>query len=102
MYDFALLSHTIHRGKPRKETEMEKFTIGLIIGGIGGALLVANNYRMRTLIKKGQEEVQTKLDKLMDEKIEEMEEGVENLKEKAEESVEKVKDKLEGTKKAKA
>ncbi len=74
---------------------MEKFTIGLIIGGIGGALLAANNYKMRTLIKKGQEEVQMKLDKLMDEKIQEMEEGVEHLKEKAEETVEKVKENVE-------
>ena len=66
---------------------MEKFTIGLVIGGIGGALLTANNYKMRTLIKKGQEEVQSKLDKLMDEKIQEMEKGVDTLKEKAKENV---------------
>ena len=52
---------------------MEKFTIGLIIGGIGGALLTANNYKMRTLVKKGQEEMQKKLDNLMEEKIQEME-----------------------------
>lgn len=52
---------------------MEKFTIGLIIGGLGGALLTANNYKMRTLVKKGQEEMQKKLDTLMDEKIREME-----------------------------
>ena len=72
------------------------------LGGIGGALLAANNYKMRTLIKKGQEEMQTKLDKLMDEKIEQMEEGVENLKEKAEETVENVKSKMNGTEKAQA
>ncbi|MBQ8685035.1 MAG: hypothetical protein IJ514_02545 [Clostridia bacterium] len=53
---------------------MEKFAIGLVIGGIGGALLVANNYKMRTLVKKGQEEIQNKLDELMDEKILAMEE----------------------------
>ena len=82
---------------------MEKFAIGLVIGGIGGALLAANNYKMRTLIKKGQEEVQMKLDKLMDEKIKAMEEATETLKEKAEETVEKVKDKVtEATEKAKA
>ena len=75
----------------------------LVIGGIGGALLAANNYKMRTLIKKGQEEVQMKLDKLMDEKIKAMEEATETLKEKAEETVEKVKDKVtEATEKAKA
>ena len=78
---------------------MEKFAIGLVIGGIGGALLAANNYKMRTLIKKSQEEVQAKLDRLMDEKIEAMEEATENLKEKAEETVDKV---SEATEKAKA
>ena len=49
---------------------MEKFTIGLVLGGIGGALLTANNYKMRTLVKKSQEEVQKKLNDFMDEKIE--------------------------------
>ena len=82
---------------------MEKFAIGLVIGGIGGALLAANNYKMRTLIKKSQEEVQAKLDRLMDEKIEAMEEATESLKEKAEETVEKAKEKVsEATEKAKA
>ena len=63
---------------------MEKFAIGLVIGGLGGALLVANNYKMRTLIKKGQSEVQAKLDKLMDEKIDEIDDAMEEVKEKAE------------------
>ena len=72
---------------------MEKFAIGFVIGGSLGALLVANNYKMRTLIKKGQEEAQAKLDRLMDEKIQKMEKGVEDVKEKAEDMVEKVKDK---------
>ena len=63
---------------------MEKFAIGLVIGGLGGALLVANNYKMRTLIKKGQAEVQAKLDKLMDEKIDEIDDAMEEVKEKAE------------------
>lgn len=62
---------------------MEKFAIGLVIGGIGGALIAANSYKMRTLLKKGQEEMQTKLDRLLDEKIKEMEKA-ENRKEKAE------------------
>ena len=69
---------------------MEKFAIGLLVGGIGGALLAANNYRMRTLIRKGQEEVKTKLDRLMDEKIQTMEEGAEELKEAAEEKIEEL------------
>lgn len=56
---------------------MEKFAIGLVLGGLGGALLVANNYKMRTLVRKGQEEVQAKLNKLLDEKIEDMETATE-------------------------
>ena len=48
---------------------MEKFAIGLMVGGIVGAVLTANNYKMRTLVKKSQQEVQNKLDKLLDEKI---------------------------------
>ena len=74
---------------------MEKFAIGLVIGGIAGALIAANNYKMRTLIKKGQEELQTKLDKLMDEKIEELEEGADAIKEKVTEKMEDMKEKAE-------
>ncbi len=69
---------------------MEKFAIGIIIGGLAGALLTANNYKMRTLVKKGQAEVQAKLDKLMDEKIEKMEEGVAEIKEQASEKAEEL------------
>jgi len=52
---------------------MEKFTIGLILGSIGGALLVSNNYKMRELVKKSQMKVQDRLDELMDEKLRDME-----------------------------
>lgn len=72
---------------------MEKFIIGVALGGIAGAVLTANNYKMRTLVRKGQEELQAKLDKLMDEKIEMMEEGVENLKQEAKEKIEEVTEK---------
>ena len=58
---------------------MEKFMLGVVVGGVAGALLTANNYKMRTLVKKSQEEVQAKLDKLMDEKIQAMGEGVEEM-----------------------
>ena len=64
---------------------MEKFAIGLIIGGVCGALLASNNHKMRMLIRKSQEEVQTKLDELMDEKIRNMEENVEKAADKVEE-----------------
>lgn len=67
---------------------MEKFAIGLLLGGVGGALLVANNYKMRTLVKKGQDEVMTKVNDFMDEKIQAMEEGTENGKRKAKKKTE--------------
>ena len=72
---------------------MEKFIIGVALGGIAGAVLTANNYKMRMLVKKGQEELQAKLDKFMDEKMEMVEEGVENLKTEAKEKIEEVKEK---------
>ena len=72
---------------------MEKFTIGVMLGALGGALLVANNYKMRALVKKGQEEALNKLDELLEKKIQEMGEGAEKIKEKAEETVDNVKKK---------
>lgn len=57
---------------------MEKFAIGLALGCLGGALLTANNYKMRTLVRKGQEEVQSRLDKMMDEKIQTMDKALDN------------------------
>ena len=51
---------------------MEKLAHGMLIGAIGGALAVTNSYKMRTLVKKGQEEVMTKVNTMMDEKLDEM------------------------------
>ncbi len=51
---------------------MEKFAIGMLIGAVGGALAVTNSYKMRSIIKKGQEEVMTKVDCMMDEKLDKM------------------------------
>ena len=45
---------------------MEKFTIGLLLGAVGGALLAANSC---------QEEVKQRLDEMMDEKLKDMENG---------------------------
>ncbi len=70
---------------------MEKLVIGMVIGALGGALLTANNYKMRTLVRKSQEEVQAKLDKLMDDKIRKLEEGTEQIAEEAEKAAESVK-----------
>lgn len=54
---------------------MEKFAIGLLVGSLAGAVLATNNYKMRALVRKGQEEVQAKLDAMMDEKLQETEDG---------------------------
>ena len=74
---------------------MEKFVVGVLLGGIAGALLTANNYKMRTLVKKSQEEVQAKLDQFMDEKIEDLEKGTEKVKESIKEKTEEIMDKTE-------
>lgn len=73
---------------------MEKFTIGLIVGGIGGVLLTANSYRMRMLVKKSQDEVQRKLDDIMDDKLDDLEENAKKAKEKVMEKAEDVKEKI--------
>ena len=54
---------------------MEKFTIGLMLGAIGGAYAVANSYKMRTLVRKGQEEIKERLDEMLDEKLKAVENG---------------------------
>lgn len=47
---------------------MEKmFCIGLLFGMVGGALLVANSYKVRSLVKKSQAEFMQKVDEKMDE-----------------------------------
>ena len=44
---------------------MEKeFACGLILGMIGGALIVANSYKARKLVKEGQEQVKNKVSEL--------------------------------------
>ena len=49
---------------------MEKmFCIGLMLGAVGGALLVANSYKARSLVKKSQAEVMEKVNEMMDEKL---------------------------------
>ena len=47
---------------------MEKlFCLGLALGMVGGALIVANSYKARSLVKKSQAEVMQKIDEKMDE-----------------------------------
>ncbi len=52
---------------------MEKmFCLGLMFGMVGGALIVANSYKARTLVKKSQSEVMEKVNEMMDEKLQAM------------------------------
>ena len=62
---------------------MEKFTLGLVLGCVGGALITANSYKMRMLVRKTQEDVQARLDQIMDEKIQAMESMTEEIKQEA-------------------
>ncbi len=49
---------------------MEKlFCLGVALGMIGGALIVANSYKARSLVKKSQAEVLQKVDEMMDERL---------------------------------
>lgn len=49
---------------------MEKlFCFGLLLGAVGGALIVANSYKARSLVKKSQSEVLQKVDEMMDERL---------------------------------
>ena len=48
---------------------MEKFIIGAAIGMVGGALLVANNCKLRSLVKKNQQELVTKAEQYIDQKL---------------------------------
>lgn len=61
---------------------MEKaFCLGLVFGMVGGALIVANSYKARSLVKKSQAEVMDKVNEMMDEKLaQKSESGEENKK----------------------
>lgn len=52
---------------------MEKmFCLGLMFGMVGGALIVANSYKARSLVKKSQSEVLERVNQAMDEKLNSM------------------------------
>ena len=49
---------------------MEKvFCLGLVVGAAVGALVVANNYKARSLVKKSQAEFLQKVDEMMEERL---------------------------------
>ena len=52
---------------------MEKlFCLGVALGMVGGALLVANSFKARSLVKKSQAEIMQKMDEMMDERLKDM------------------------------
>lgn len=51
---------------------MEKFIFGLALGMAGGALLVANNCKLRNLVKKNQEDMMKKAEQYIDQKLEQL------------------------------
>lgn len=80
---------------------MEKFVVGVLLGMVGGALLTANNYKMRMLVKKGQEEVTAKFNEMMDEKIEMMTQAKEKIEEKVEDKIDETLDSVKKKKSGK-
>lgn len=48
---------------------MGKFIFGLAVGMAGGALLVANNCKLRNLVKKNQEDIMKKCEQYIDQKL---------------------------------
>ena len=52
---------------------MEKmFCLGLVLGAVGGALIVANSYKARSLVKKSQAELLEKVYEMIDERLKDM------------------------------
>lgn len=60
---------------------MEKFILGAALGMAGGALLVANNCKLRNLVKKNQDDLLQKAEQYIDSKLEKMEKKVEDITE---------------------
>ncbi len=58
---------------------MEKFILGAALGMAGGALLVANNCKLRNLVKKNQDDLLKKAEQYIDNKLEKMEQKVEEI-----------------------
>ena len=52
---------------------MEKFTIGLAVGALLGMAIIANSQKTRKLFIKSQDEIKSKIDDAIDEKIEMLE-----------------------------
>ena len=46
----------------------DKFFMGLTLGMLGGAVIVANSIKARQIVKEGQEKVKQKVSKMTDKK----------------------------------
>ena len=53
--------------------------LGVAIGMAGGALMVANNCKLRNLVKKNQDDLMKKAEKLIDTKLEKLEQMTESM-----------------------
>ena len=58
---------------------VEKFILGAVLGMAGGALLVANNCKLRNLVKKNQDDLLQKAEQYIDSKLEKMEKKVDEV-----------------------
>ena len=58
---------------------VEKFILGAVLGMAGGALLVANNCKLRNLVKKNQDDLLQKAEQYIDNKLEKMEKKVDEV-----------------------
>ena len=58
---------------------MEKFILGAIVGMAGGALIVANNCKLRNLVKKNQEDLMKKAEQYIDGKLDQLEKKTEKV-----------------------
>lgn len=62
---------------------MEKFILGLAAGMAAGALIVANNCKLRNLVKKNQEDLMEKAENYIDSKLEQMDKSSQGKKQSA-------------------
>ena len=58
---------------------MEKFILGVAIGMAGGALMVANNCKLRNLVKKNQDDLMKKAEQYIDNKLDQFEKKTEEV-----------------------
>ncbi|MBE5753373.1 MAG: hypothetical protein E7343_04845 [Clostridiales bacterium] len=58
---------------------MEKFTIGLAVGALIGMAIVANNQKTRRLFIKSQDELKSKIDEMIDDKLDKFDEMIDDI-----------------------